>query len=120
MLHELTLLSIGIPDQTSRICCALQEYGSGRYSRKHSTFFATMMRELDLSTEPEFYFDAVPWWSLASINHNFLLTERRRHYLRYLGGLTYFEVGLWNAEKQVRGLLEHIAMHSSKCLAACS
>jgi hypothetical protein len=30
---------------------------------------------------------------LAAANHNFLLTERRRHYLRYLGGLTFFEVG---------------------------
>ncbi len=29
---------------------------------------------------------------LAGANHNFLLTERRRHYLRYLGGLTFFEV----------------------------
>lgn len=38
------------------------------------------------------YFDLVPWESLASMNHNFLLTERRRHYLKYCGGLTYFEV----------------------------
>lgn len=51
-----------------------------------------MMRELELNQEPEFYFDLVPWQSLASINHNFLLTERRRHYLRYAGGLTFFEV----------------------------
>ena len=69
-----------------------QEYGTGRYNKKHSTFFATMMRELGLSTEPEAYFGAVPWQSLAAMNHNFLLTERRRHYLRYLGGLTFFEV----------------------------
>ena len=34
----------------------------------------------------------VPCQSLASMNHNFLLTERRRHYLRYNGGLTFFEV----------------------------
>lgn len=34
----------------------------------------------------------VPWQSLASMNQNFLLTERRRHYLRYAGGLCYFEV----------------------------
>ena len=69
-----------------------QEYGTGRFNKKHSTFFATMMRELGLNEEPEFYFDLVPWQSLASINHNFLLTERRRHYLRYAGGLTFFEV----------------------------
>lgn len=69
-----------------------QEYGTGRFNKKHSTFFATMMRELDLNEEPEFYFDLLPWQSLASMNHNFLLTERRRHYLRYAGGLTFFEV----------------------------
>ena len=51
-----------------------------------------MMRELGLSDQPEDYFELVPWQSLAAMNHNFLLTERRRHYLRYLGGLTFFEV----------------------------
>jgi hypothetical protein len=29
---------------------------------------------------------------LASINQNFLLTECKRHFLRYNGGLTYFEI----------------------------
>ncbi|BDA45408.1 hypothetical protein COCOBI_07-1950 [Coccomyxa sp. Obi] len=70
----------------------MEEYGTGRYAKKHSTFFATMMLELGLCTEPEYYFSLVPWQSLAAMNHNFLLTERRRHYLRYLGGLTFFEV----------------------------
>lgn len=105
------LLAVGSVDglveasRQSRVCggaaneimCAIfrvlmEEYGTGRFNKKHSTFFATMMRELDLNEEPEFYFDLVPWQSLASINHNFLLTERRRHYLRYAGGLTFFEV----------------------------
>lgn len=31
-----------------------------------------------------------PQW-LAVTNHNFHLTERRRHYLRYVGGLAFFE-----------------------------
>ncbi|EIE20159.1 hypothetical protein COCSUDRAFT_57886 [Coccomyxa subellipsoidea C-169] len=70
----------------------MEEYGTGRYAKKHSTFFATMMDELGLCTQPEHYFGLVPWQSLAAMNHNFLLTERRRHYLRYLGGLTFFEV----------------------------
>jgi Iron-containing redox enzyme len=70
----------------------LEEYGNGRLSRKHSTFFAQMLRELGLSTRPEAYFDLVPWEVLASINHNFLLTECKRHFLRYNGGLAYFEV----------------------------
>lgn len=29
---------------------------------------------------------------LADINHNFYITNRRRHYLVYMGGLTLFEV----------------------------
>ncbi len=56
---------------------------------------AQMMTELGLNTREEHYFDLVPWQSLAAMNHNFLLTERRRHYLRYAGGLTFFEVRMW-------------------------
>ncbi|AFZ57991.1 iron-containing redox enzyme family protein [Anabaena cylindrica FACHB-243] len=78
--------------QATLIRVLLEEYGNGRLSRKHSTFFAQMMAELGLKTEPEAYFDIVPWQVLASINHNFLLTERKRHFLRYNGGLTYFEI----------------------------
>lgn len=70
----------------------LEEYGNGRLARKHSTFFAQMMTELSLSTQPEVYFDLVPWQALATTNHNFLLTECKRHFLRYNGGLAYFEV----------------------------
>jgi hypothetical protein len=70
----------------------LEEYGNGWLSRKHSTFFAQMLTELGLSIQPEAYFDLVPWEVLASINHNFLLTECKRYFLRYNGGLAYFEV----------------------------
>lgn len=70
----------------------LEEYGNGRFPRKHSTFFAQMMAEFGMNTEPEAYFDLVPWEVIAAINHNFLLTERKRYFLRYNGGLTYFEI----------------------------
>lgn len=78
--------------QCTLIRVLLEEYGNGRFNRKHSTFFAKMMAELKLSTQPEAYFDLVPWQVLASINHNFLLTECKRYFLRYNGGLAYFEV----------------------------
>ena len=78
--------------QAMLIRVLLEEYGNGRFSRKHSTFFAKMMAELSLNTQPEFYFDLMPWQGLASINHNFLLTERKKYFLRYNGGLTYFEI----------------------------
>ncbi|TBR60356.1 iron-containing redox enzyme family protein [Mastigocladus laminosus UU774] len=78
--------------QCTLIRVLLEEYGNGRLSRKHSTFFAQMLNEFGMNTEPEGYFDLVPWQVLACANHNFLMTECKRHYLRYGGGLTYFEV----------------------------
>lgn len=78
--------------QAMLIRVLMEEYGNGRFNRKHSTFFAQMMKEVNLKTEPEAYFDLAPWELLASVNHNFLLTERKRHFLRYNGGLTYFEI----------------------------
>ncbi|MCA1993974.1 MAG: iron-containing redox enzyme family protein [Coleofasciculus sp. S288] len=78
--------------QATLIRVLLEEYGNGRLTRKHSTFFAQMMAELGLKTEPEAYFDIIPWEVLACINHNFLLTECKRYFLRYNGGLTYFEI----------------------------
>jgi hypothetical protein len=44
------------------------------------------------STEEEAYLDLLPWQWLAAANQNFLITERRRHYLRYAGALTFFEI----------------------------
>jgi hypothetical protein len=70
----------------------LEEYGNGKLSRKHSTFFAKMMEEVGLDTQPEGYFDLVPWEVIACANHNFLLTQRKRHFLRYNGGLTYLKL----------------------------
>jgi len=72
----------------------LEEYGGGRLSRKHSTFFEAMLDEFGLKTEPEAYFNVVPWEVLAGINHSFLLSERKLFYLRYIGGLLYTEVSV--------------------------
>ncbi len=79
--------------QCTLVRVLLEEYGNGRLSRKHSTFFAQMLVEFGMNTEPEGYLHLVPWEVLAAANHNFLLTERKRYFLRYSGGLTYFEVG---------------------------
>lgn len=78
--------------QAMLIRVLMEEYGNGRLARKHSTFFAKMMAEMGLNTKAEGYFDLAPWQLLASINHNFLLTECKRYFLRYNGGLTYFEI----------------------------
>lgn len=78
--------------QATLVRVLMEEYGGGRLNRKHSTFFASMMEDLGLDSQPETYLDYVPWEVLACINHNFLLTNRKRHYLRYNGGFTYFEI----------------------------
>jgi len=72
----------------------VEEYGGGRLNRKHSTFFTAMLAQLNMRTEPEAYFHLTPWEVLAAINHSFLLSERKRFYLRYVGGLLYTEVSV--------------------------
>ncbi len=51
--------------QCTLIKVLLEEYGNGRLDRKHSTFFAKMMAELRLSTQPEAYFDHYYLWLRA-------------------------------------------------------
>ena len=59
--------------------------------QRQSAFLSTMLEACSLSSEPEAYFDAVPWEVLASINQSFLLSDRRRHFLRYVGALLFRE-----------------------------
>lgn len=59
--------------------------------QRQSTFFTTTLEACALSPEPEAYFELVPWEVLASINQWFLLSDRRRHFLRYVGALLFRE-----------------------------
>ncbi len=88
----------------------VEEYGGGKLNRKHSTFFSAMLTELDMRTEPEAYFDLVPWEVLAAINHSFLLSERKRFYLRYVGGLLYTEISVPAAFDNYRAAAERLCM----------
>ena len=88
----------------------VEEYGGGRLSRKHSTFFTAMLTELGMSSEPEAYFHLVPWEVLAGINHSFLLSERKRFYLRYVGGLLYTEVSVPAGFDNYRAAAERLGM----------
>jgi hypothetical protein len=72
----------------------VEEYGGGRLGRKHSSFFRHMLEELGISATPEAHFELVPWEVLATINHSFLLSERKRFYLRYVGGLLHTEISV--------------------------
>ncbi|HEY0007017.1 MAG TPA: iron-containing redox enzyme family protein [Pyrinomonadaceae bacterium] len=88
----------------------VEEYGGGRLNRKHSTFFHVMLTELGMNTEPEGYFELVPWEVLAAINHSFLLSERKRFYLRYVGGLLYTEISVPAAFDNYRAAAERLGM----------
>jgi hypothetical protein len=88
----------------------VEEYGGGRLARKHSSFFIRMLEEFEMSTEPEHYFDEVPWEVLAAINHSFLLSERKRFYLRYVGGLLYTEVSVPAGFENYRAAAERLGL----------
>jgi hypothetical protein len=88
----------------------VEEYGGGRLSRKHSSFFSHMLEELDMSALPEAHFEVVPWEVLATFNHSFLLSERKRFYLRYVGGLLYTEISVPAAFKNYRLAAERLGM----------
>jgi hypothetical protein len=84
----------GAPDpvQATLARIFIEEYGAGRLAKKHSTYFAQMLREQGMRTEPEAYFERVPWEVIAVINHAFYLAENKRLYLRFCGAFTYTEV----------------------------
>ena len=88
----------------------VEEYGGGRLSRKHSSFFTVMLKELDISALAEAHFEVVPWQVLATINHSFLLSERKRYYLRYVGGLLYTEISVPAAFDNYRLAAERLGM----------
>ncbi len=88
----------------------VEEYGGGKLNRKHSTLFTAMLNELEMRTEPETYFDLVPWEVLAAINHSFLLSERKRFYLRYVGGLLYTEISVPAAFDNYRAAAERLVL----------
>ncbi len=72
----------------------LEEYGGGRLERKHTSFFSVMLKELGMKPEPEAYFDLAPWEVLANTNHSFILCDRKRNFLRYVGALLYTEISV--------------------------
>jgi hypothetical protein len=88
----------------------VEEYGGGRLTRKHSSFFSVMLAELGISARPEAFFDVVPWEVLATINHSFLLSERKRFFLRYVGGLLYTEISVPAAFENYRLAAERLGL----------
>jgi len=87
-----------------------EEYGCGKLSHKHSSYFIAMLNECDMETDPEAYFPLVPWEVLANINHSFLLSEKKKNYLRYVGGLLYVEVSAPSSFKNYQKAGERIGL----------
>jgi hypothetical protein len=105
----------GVSNEVQAVLTRLlvEEYGGGRLARKHSSHFATMLQELEMQTEPEAYFDLVPWELLAVINHSFLLTERKRYFLRYIGGLLYGELSVPATFRHYQAAGERLGLSSA-------
>jgi hypothetical protein len=101
---------VGNEVQTMLTRILWEEYGSGKFSRKHSTHFLTMMEECDMDSKPEAYFDLAPWEVLANINHSFFLSERKKNFLRYVGGLLYTEVSVPAAFQNIKMAGERLKM----------
>jgi heme oxygenase-like protein len=91
----------------------LEEYGGGRPARKHSAYFHAMLTALGMDTTPEAYFDVVPAEVLAGINQSFLLSDRKRFFLRYVGGLLYTEVSVPAAFRCYRAAAERLGLPSA-------
>jgi hypothetical protein len=69
-----------------------------------------MLEELGINALPEAHFAVVPWEVLATINHSFLMSERKRYYLRYVGGLLYTEISVPAAFENYRLAAERLGM----------
>ena len=88
----------------------LEEYGGGKLSKKHSSFFTSMLSEFGMSTKPEAYFEVVPWEVLANINHSFTVCEQKRNFLRYIGSLLYTEISVPSAFKNYKEAGERLGL----------
>ena len=75
----------------------VEEYGAGKLEKKHSSHFRVMLDALRMDPHPEAYLSVCPWEVLATINQSFLLCDRKRLFLRYVGGLLYTEVSVPSA-----------------------
>jgi hypothetical protein len=102
----------GAPGGVQQILTRLliEEYGGGRLARKHSSYFEAMLADNGLCTRVEHYLQQVPWETLASINLSFLNSERKRYFLRYVGGLLYTETTTPAAFKNYQAAADRLGL----------
>jgi hypothetical protein len=109
---QLSRMLGGVANEVHAVLTKLlvEEYGAGRLARKHSSYFITMLEELGMQTEPEAYLNLVPWEVLAIVNHSFLQSERKRYFLRYIGGLLHAEISVPAAFRIYRDAAERLGL----------
>ena len=76
-------------------------------------YYLVLIEAVEMQTQPEAYFDLVPWEVLANINHSFLLTERKRYFLRYIGGLLYGELSVPAGFRSYRAAGERLGLSAN-------
>ncbi len=78
--------------ESTSVKVVIQEYANGRLPRRHPMFVAQMLTNFGINNYSDKYFNLIPWEVLACVNYNYLLSDRESYFLRYVGGLTCFEV----------------------------
>jgi hypothetical protein len=88
----------------------LEEHGSGE--RKNAHYYRDMLMELNMDTRPEAYLQRLPWETLAQVNLGFLLAERKRYFLRNIGGLLYSEMARPRQSGNFHAMAARLKLHS--------
>ncbi|MES1022528.1 iron-containing redox enzyme family protein [Gloeocapsa sp. BRSZ] len=92
----------------------LEDYSRNYLSTQHSTLLAQMLSELQLNSIPEAYFKIVPYEVLACANHNFLLTDCKRLFLRCIGGMIYSEIAKSTTYKHYLVAAQRLGLSATK------
>lgn len=90
--HSWALPRLSGPPKAALVEIQADEYGGGHADRIHATMFARAMDALGLDSEPGAYLDAIPGFTLATVNLMSLLGLHRRWRGAIVGHLALFEM----------------------------
>jgi hypothetical protein len=90
--HSWALPRLSGPPKAALVEIQADEYGGGRAERIHATLFARSMEALGLDSETGAYLDAIPGYTLATVNLMSLLGLHRRWRGAIVGHLALFEM----------------------------
>jgi hypothetical protein len=90
--HSWALPRLSGPPKAALVEIQADEYGGGRADRIHATMFARAMDALGLDSEPGAYLDAIPGFTLATVNLMSLFGLHRRWRGAIVGHLALFEM----------------------------